>query len=107
MATKALMSLEITNPSGESRTILVPPSLQIRLEQKHRQPLLAQSLEGFIGSAALIAYEVGLDDGFIPKTVSFTEFVDADPGWEISLVDPGTQIPTAIDPDSPADAEGE
>lgn len=103
MATKTLTTLRITNPAGEARVIAVKPSVSIALEERLGRPIWAQAFEGYTGAGARIAYEVGRDAGFIPAEVTFEEFVDADPGWEIDLVAPGYELPKSIDQDADVD----
>jgi hypothetical protein len=74
--------------------------VSIALEERLGRPIWAQAFEGYTGAGARIAFEVGRDAGFIPLAVTFEEFVDADPGWEIDLVAPGFELPKSIDPDA-------
>lgn len=88
--------VKITNPAGESRTILVKLSVIIELEEQTGMPVLLRSQQGYAGPALRISYKVGRDNGIIPPDVSFADFVDDD-AWLIDYSP--TESPVA-------DAEG-
>lgn len=105
MATKTAFVLRLTNPAGESRDIPVKPSLAIRAEERAGAPLWTRVGEGYTGAMARFGWEVGREEGFIPASVDFDDFVDADPGWEIDVLHTPAAIPADVDATTPEEAE--
>jgi hypothetical protein len=85
---KFFYTVVITPPNGERTEIPIKKSVQVKLEERLRRPIMAQVSEGYIGAPERLAYEVGVDNGVIPKELSFDDFIDSDEEWVIDLIPP-------------------
>lgn len=85
-------TLKITNPAGESRTIAVKPSLQVKLEERLGMPVWQRFIDGYTGAFDRLAFLVGQDDGLIPADMTFDDFIDSDDEWQVDIVSLGTPV---------------
>jgi len=87
--------LVITTPAGERHEILVKKSAQVRLEERTGRPILAQVAQSYVGAADRLAYEIGTENGIIPKDLTFDDFLDSDDEWLVDIIPP--EVDVAVD----------
>mgnify|MGYP006921442834 CR=1 FL=1 len=82
------VKVRITPPGrpDDAVVVRVKRSTMIRLEEELAVPILSRIADGYTGGLYRFGYAVGREDGVIPSSLSFDEFVDADDEWRIEVM---------------------